>query len=170
MKLWKRDIKILTTSIKPWFATDDCELCKGGGLTAQLLQSCLILWPYGLQGLVSSIHGILQARVLGWLAMLVSKGSSLSRNRYRTSCVSCIAGWFFNHWATWEAHERWQMKKTTCRPWSWLLAIYHWSGTWPWMGYFTNFLICKINMLIYTPECSDLKFKSTYKVIKLFGK
>ena len=37
----------------------------------------------------SSVHGILQARVLEWVVILFSKGSSLPRDRTQ---VSCIAG------------------------------------------------------------------------------
>ena len=48
----------------------------------------------------SSVHGILQARILEWVAMPSSKGSSQPRDR---TCVSCIGGWILYHWATWEA-------------------------------------------------------------------
>ena len=40
----------------------------------------------------SSVHGILQARILEWVAMPSSRGSFLPGNR---TCVSCIAGGFF---------------------------------------------------------------------------
>ena len=42
-----------------------------------------------------SVHGILQARVLEWVAMLSSRGSSQPTDRTRVSCGSCIAGGFF---------------------------------------------------------------------------
>ena len=45
----------------------------------------------------SSIHGILQARILEWIAIPFSRGSSWPRDR---SQVSCIAGRFFTIWAT----------------------------------------------------------------------
>ena len=56
----------------------------------------------------SSVHGILQGRILEWVAMSSSRGSSWPRKRTpclwtRVSCVSCIEGRFFTHWATWEA-------------------------------------------------------------------
>ena len=50
----------------------------------------------------SSIHGILQARILEWVAMPSSRGSSQPRNQ---TWVSYIAGRFFIHWATWEAQQ-----------------------------------------------------------------
>ena len=41
-------------------------------------------------------HGILQARILEWVAISFSRGSSRPRARTR---VSCIAGGFFTFWA-----------------------------------------------------------------------
>ena len=43
----------------------------------------------------SSVHGILQARILEWVAMPYSKGSSQPRDQTQVSCISCIAGGFF---------------------------------------------------------------------------
>ena len=40
---------------------------------------------------------------LEWVAMPSSKGSSWPRDQIQVSCVSCIAGGLFTHWATWEA-------------------------------------------------------------------
>ena len=48
----------------------------------------------------SSIHGILQARVLEWVAISFSRGSSRARDQTQ---VSRIAGRHFNLWATREA-------------------------------------------------------------------
>ena len=45
----------------------------------------------------SSIHGILQARILEWVAICFSRGSSWTRDRTQ---VSCIAGRCFTLWAT----------------------------------------------------------------------
>ena len=45
----------------------------------------------------SSVHGILHATILEWIAIPFSRGSSQSRNR---TWVSCIAGRFFSVWAT----------------------------------------------------------------------
>ena len=61
-------------------------------------QSCPTLcnpMDYSLPG--SSVHGILQARILEWVAIFFSKGSSLPRD---WTWVSCIAGSFFIIWAT----------------------------------------------------------------------
>ena len=48
----------------------------------------------------SSVHGILQARVLEWVAMPFSRRSSQPRDHAH---VSCITGRFFTFWATQEA-------------------------------------------------------------------
>ena len=45
----------------------------------------------------SSVHGILQARTLEWVAIPFSRGSSRSRDQ---TWVSFIAGRFFTIWAT----------------------------------------------------------------------
>ena len=45
---------------------------------------------YSLPG--SSVHGILQARILEWVAISFSGGSSQPRDG---TCISCIAGRFF---------------------------------------------------------------------------
>ena len=60
---------------------------------AQLLQSCLTLW--GSMDQSFSIHWILQARILEWIAMPSSKGSSWPRDWSNVSCISCIANRFF---------------------------------------------------------------------------
>ena len=43
------------------------------------------------------VHGILQARILEWVAILFSRGSSQPRDGTQ---VSCNAGTFFTSWAT----------------------------------------------------------------------
>ena len=66
---------------------------------AQSLQQCLIfviLWTVPRQAPLS-VHGILQARILEWVAMSSSRGSSQPRDRNCISCISCIAGGFFTH-------------------------------------------------------------------------
>ena len=51
-----------------------------------------------------TIHGILQARILEWVAFPFSRGSSQPRDQNQ---VSRIAGGFFTSWATREAQEYW---------------------------------------------------------------
>ena len=43
----------------------------------------------------SWVHGILQARMLEWVAISSSRGSSRPRDQALISLISCTAGWFF---------------------------------------------------------------------------
>ena len=70
---------------------------------SEVTQSCLTLCnPIGCSPPGSSVHGILQARVLEWVAIPFSRGSSWPRDWTQ---VSCIAGKFFTVWAIKEAQE-----------------------------------------------------------------
>ena len=51
----------------------------------------------------SSVHGILKARILVWVAIPFSRASSQPRDQ---TCIPCIAGGFFTIWATREAGLR----------------------------------------------------------------
>ena len=52
----------------------------------------------------STVHRIIQARILDWVAMPSSRGSSQPRDQTCASRISCIIGGFFTHQTTWEAH------------------------------------------------------------------
>ena len=72
---------------------------------------------YSLPG--SSVHGILQARVLEWAAISFPRGSSRSRDRTQ---VSCIAGRFFTTWASreawkWDQTLIWSPDFCSCHQW-----------------------------------------------------
>ena len=54
---------------------------------------------YILPGL--SVHGVLQARILEWVAMPSSRGSSRPRDRTRVSYISCIGRQVLYTSATW---------------------------------------------------------------------
>ena len=67
----------------------------------QVAQSCPTLCdPMDCSPPGSSVHGILQARILEWVAMPSSRGSSPAKDQ---SQVSHIAGRFLTIWATKEA-------------------------------------------------------------------
>ena len=74
--LYPLKVKVKSLSHVQLFATLDCSLSG------------------------SSVHGIFQARVLEWIAISFSRGSSRPRNRTR---VSHIAGRLFTLWITREA-------------------------------------------------------------------
>ena len=46
----------------------------------------------------SSVPGIFQARILEWLAISFSRGSSQLRNQTRVSCISSIGRQILYHW------------------------------------------------------------------------
>ena len=79
-----------------------------------------------------SVHGILQARILEWIAISFSRGSSRPRDRTR---VSRIAGRRFNLWASREALSGNEFSFTSqlVRSWYHKFSYYfikiHWS-TW----------------------------------------
>ena len=54
------------------------------------VQLFMTLWTHSPPG--PSVHGILQARILEWVAMASSRGSSQHRDQTQ---VSCITGRFF---------------------------------------------------------------------------
>ena len=65
----------------------------------QVSQSC----PTLCNPIDYTVHGILQARILEWVAFPFSRGSSQPKDQTR---VSCIAGRFFINWAIREACRR----------------------------------------------------------------
>ena len=73
---------------------------KAEGKESEVAQSCPTLCdPVDCSLPGSSVHGILQARILEWVAISFSRGSSRPRNTQ----VSCIADRGFILWATREA-------------------------------------------------------------------
>ena len=95
------------------------------------LHSCLTLckpMDCGLPG--SSVHVIIQARILEWVAISFSRGPSWPRNQIQ---VSCIAGRFSNDWAMretqidnsyWLVHSHIALKNTGVGSLSLLLWIF----------------------------------------------
>ena len=71
---------------------------KGESVSHWVVSDSLQLHGYSPPG--SSVHGVLQARILEWLAISLSKGSSWLGDR---TWGSCIVGRFFTVWAIREA-------------------------------------------------------------------
>ena len=79
------------------------------------LGSSLLLsrvWLFAIPG--SPVHEILQARILEWVAISCSEGSSQPRDYPQ---VSCIAGRFFTIWATREASLWWVEQSNGSQIW-----------------------------------------------------
>ena len=86
----RRKIKIVI--IKLW----QKAIMKGKERKMEVVQSCLTLCdPVDCSLPGFSIHGILQARILEWVVISFSRGSSRLRDR---TPVSCIAGRCFTLW------------------------------------------------------------------------
>ena len=104
-----------------WETSVCCAVCL-------VTQSCLTLWdPMDCSLPGFSVHGILQARILEWVAISSSRGSSQQRDR---TCISCVSE-FFTHstfrealWETssspkiifhiaWAKHARKELCRTT---------------------------------------------------------
>ena len=85
---WWQDFLILTPSEWGWASL--CVCC------AQSLQACLTLcYPVDCSLPASSVHGILQTRILAWVAMPSSRGFSQPRDR--TNPCLCM-GHFSERW------------------------------------------------------------------------
>ena len=93
------DMKVATPYIVYWFSTCSRWPC---------VQSCLTLCiSVDCSPSDSSVPGILQARILEWVAISFSRGSSPPRDLSCVSYVSCIGRWVFFFFfktasATWE--------------------------------------------------------------------
>ena len=74
-------------------------------MPAKLLQSCLTLcnsMDCGSPG--SSVDGILQARILEWVAMPSSRDLPPHRDPTVSFIFPSLVGWFFTTSATWEKY------------------------------------------------------------------
>ena len=88
---------------------------------SEVAQSCPTLCDptdYSLPGF--SVHGIFQARLLEWVAISFSRGSSQPRDWTQ---VSRIGGRCFTHWATREL-EKWLSFLPTTHLFSWLFFLF----------------------------------------------
>ena len=77
----------------------------------------------------SSVHGILQERILKWIAVSFSRGSSQPRDQ---TTISCLAGGFSYHWAVREV--LWTHMKTITMANTFVLTILYQTqdSVWTW--------------------------------------
>ena len=90
ISLWGRVTAPVWYIIKELQENDPGKHCNEGSIVhAQLLQSCPTLWdPMDCGSPGSSVHGILQARILEWVTMSSSRGSPQARDQTHVSCTS----------------------------------------------------------------------------------
>ena len=102
------EVLVKNCSVSTFCWNDNTLLC----VCAYLL-SCI--WHFAnfldCSPLGSSVHGIFQARILKWVAISSSWGSSRLRDPTCVSCVFCIEGRFFTCWATKEAVILYKLSK-----------------------------------------------------------
>ena len=84
-----------------------CECHERGCLIAKLCLCPTLCHLLGYSPLGSSVCGISQARILEWVAISFSRGSSQLRDRTH---VFCFGRWIIYHWVTREA-------------WTWLEGV-----------------------------------------------
>ena len=69
--------------------------CNAGESESEVAQSCLLLFdPMDCSLRGSSIHGIFQARILEWVVIFFSRGSSPPRDRTQVSRIALQANAF----------------------------------------------------------------------------
>ena len=96
MELCLRDLRELSILVQigsPDTLFYCCIVCDCSG--AQL---CPVLWHTH----QASLSGILQARILAWVAISSSRRSSWPGDRTCICCFSWIGRWILYHWASWE--------------------------------------------------------------------
>ena len=79
------------------------------------------------------VHWIFQVRILEWVAVSYSRGSSQPRDRTHVSCISCFAGRFF-------AGDTWGAPKGVLPPC---------QGHEPWVSFMYQAKILTINFSIF---------------------
>ena len=111
----------------PWGRkeSDTTERLIWSEVKVKVTQSCLTLCD----PMDYIVHGILQARILEWVAFPFSRGTSQPHNQTR---ASCIAGGFFTNWAIRELKKEEKERKRRgrriqkgefCRPWHEILYL-----------------------------------------------
>ena len=88
---------LLTMGEKRLYLKITVCVCVSHSVMSNPLWSMDYSWPG------SSVFGNLQARILEWVAIPSSRGSSPPRDWTWVSYISCICRWFFMTSATWEA-------------------------------------------------------------------
>ena len=152
------------------------RLCVLSCVPAQLLQPCLILCsPVDCSPPGFSDHGIFQARILEWVAMPSSWGSSWPRDVTHIFCISCIAGGFFTPWTTWDQpnHPQHQWGDSSWSQITLISLVHVFCRNFPWFlcsSFMTIFSKCIVStkgmktlglmIIIFSIYCSVLTINS----------
>ena len=122
----------------------------------QVAQSC----PTFCDPMDYTVHDILQARLLEWIAFPFSRGSSQPRDRTQ---VSHIAGGFFTSWATREAHGAYEISLKVYL----LVGVIGSCFTYPYNNKLTEAMRILIEgEKIIKKTWSDVKWRGVYSEVK----
>ena len=80
-----------------------------------------------------SVHGILQARILEWVAVPSSRETSQPRDRTHISCGSCTAGGFFTTEPLGKPDSFWHWTKMAVPYFHQSLDMAHLEDIWTWV-------------------------------------
>ena len=91
--MWTKYIHVYSCRAREWNDTLH-NICHGGGTVTKSCPTLATPWTLACQAPLSMVFS--RARILEWVAISFSRGSSRPRNQTR---VSCPAGRFFTNWA-----------------------------------------------------------------------
>ena len=151
--VWSR-ITVLSSHHKP-------SMC----VHAKSLQSCPSLCdPMGYSPISSSVHGILQAKILEWVAISSSRGSSRPRGQTHVSFVSCIVSCIARHHAPSQMIESWFYSLTDrhqrCTTTHGLPSLSFLVLNWSWIVLFSHFF-SRFRLQTNLPSALCLSFPIT---------
>ena len=99
----------------------------------------------------SPVHRIFQARILEWVAISSSRGTSRPRDQTWVSCVSCIVKWILYHWAIWEApQKKWISPQNSSH-----FSFHGWVQQSVFLLAWLQLLGCIVKADIFEPDYSD---------------
>ena len=131
-------------------------------MCAQSLQSCpTICYPVDCSPPGSFVQGILQARILEWVAISYTRGSYQSRDRTCISCVSCFGRWILYRLC----HQFWFLRTQCFRGISSLesgnVLYLNFSAVKPVLSLYVNLLLF-LNHTFQTQKLVIQKLKKIY--------
>ena len=117
-------------------------------MCAQSLSHVWLMWPHGLCSMPdSSVYGIFHTKILEWVVISLSKGSSWSRDQTHISCVFCTGRQILYCYASWEACTTVSPIK---RPQGWFYANIRRMVVWvSWLLQQTKVCFRKANLKAY---------------------
>ena len=105
----------------------------------------------------SSVHEISQARILEWVTMSLSRGSSPPRDQTCVSCVSYVGRWILYNWTMWEPlitivtpNNTWHCSNFSFFPWNeFFLPVTLYCHV---FNFWKELLLLKFGSCIYWPQ------------------